>query len=106
MPFVNQIDPTHFLTAAHQWIGLGLISQNEVHGGFQYTNPFFKESNIPPDYFIGGLPLSITHPEGTFTDQGRDTKYHNIQDNAVYSFGNHSFRFGGQIDFQKTSRRS
>lgn len=100
VPFVNQIDPTHFFTAAHQWIPSGNFS-NEVRGGFQFTNPFFKESNIPPDYFIGGLPLSITQPEGTFTDQGRDTRYYNIQDNAVYSFGNHSFRFGGQIEFQK-----
>ncbi len=100
VPFVNQIDPTHFLSAAYQWIGSANFS-NEVRGGFQFTRPFFNESNIPPDYFIGGLPLAITHPEGSFTDQGRDTKYYNIQDNAVYSFGNHSFRFGGQIEFQK-----
>lgn len=100
VPFVNQVDPTHFLSAAYRWTGSAKFS-NEVGGGFQLTNPFFNESHIPPDFFIGGLPLGITHPEGTFTDQGRDTKYYNIQDNAVYSFGNHSFRFGGQIEFFK-----
>ena len=100
VPFVNQVDPTHFLTAAYRWTGSAKFS-NEARGGFQFTHPFFNQSHIPPDFFIGGLPLSITHPEGSFTDQGRDTKYYNIQDNAVYSFGNHSLRFGGQVEFQK-----
>ena len=100
VPFVNQIDPTHFLTAAYRWTGSANFS-NEVRGGFQFTHPFFNESHIPPDYFIGGLPLGLTNPEGSFTDQGRDTKYYNLQDNAVYSFGNHSLRFGGQIEWQK-----
>ena len=100
VPFVNQTDPTHFMSAAYAWTGSANFS-NEVRGGFQFTNPFFNQSHIPPDFFIGLLPLSITHPEGTFTDQGRDTKYYNLQDNAVYSFGNHSFRFGGQIEWQK-----
>ena len=99
-PFVNQIDPTDFLSAAYRWTGSPNFS-NEVRGGFQFTNPFFNESHIPPDFFIGGLPLGITHPEGSFTDQGRDTKYYNLQDNAVYSWGNHSLRFGGQIEWQK-----
>jgi len=100
VPFVNQTDPTHFLSAAYNSIAAARFS-NEVRGGFQLTNPFFNQSHIPPDFFIGGLPLSITHPEGSFTDQGRDTRYYNLQDNAVYSFGNHSFRFGGQIEWQK-----
>ena len=100
VPFVDQIDPTHFLTAAYRWTGSARFS-NEARGGFQFTRPFFNQSHIPPDFFIGSLPLSITSPEGSFTDQGRNTKYYNLQDNAVYSFGNHSFRFGGQIEWQK-----
>ena len=100
IPFVNQIDPTDFLTGAYRWTGSSNFS-NEARAGFQFTNPFFNQSHIPPDFFIGGLPLGITNPEGSFTDQGRDTKYYNLQDNAVYSFGNHSLRFGGQIEWQK-----
>ena len=100
VPFVNQIDPTHFLSAAYTWTGSSTFS-NEARGGFQFTTPFFNQSHIPPDFFIGGLPLGITHPEGSFRDQGRDTKYYNLQDNAVYSRGNHSLRFGGQIEWQK-----
>jgi hypothetical protein len=100
IPFVNQIDPTHFLSAAYNWTGSANFS-NEARGGFQFTRPFFNESHIPPDFFIGALPLGITHPEGSFTDQGRNTRYYNLQDNAIYSFGNHSFRFGGQIEWFK-----
>lgn len=100
-PFVNQVDPTEFLSASYRWTASSAFS-NEVRGGFQFTTPFFNEGNIPPDFFIGGLPL-ITSPEGSFTNQGRNTKYYNIQDNAVYALGNHSFRFGGQIEFQKLS---
>jgi hypothetical protein len=105
-PFVNQIDPTHFFTGAYRWTGSPNFS-NEVRGGFQLTKPFFEESHIPTDFFINsvnsvpGLPLGITHPEGSFTNQGRNTKYYNLQDNAVYSFGNHSLRFGGQVEFFK-----
>ncbi|MEP7039347.1 MAG: TonB-dependent receptor [Acidobacteriota bacterium] len=98
-PFVDQIDPTKFLSAAYRLTPTAHFS-NEVRGGFQLTKPFFLGSNIPSDYFIGGLPL-ITDPAGSFTDQGRNTSYYNIQDNAVYSIGNHSFRFGGQVEFQK-----
>lgn len=98
-PFVDQTDPTKFLSVAYRFTPTARFS-NEVRGGFQLTTPFFNESNIPSDYFIGSLGI-ITSPEGSFTDQGRETKYYNLQDNAVYSFGNHSLRFGGQVEFQK-----
>jgi len=102
-PFVDQVDPTRFLSAAYRFT-LGANFSNEARGGFQFTKPFFFEGNIPPDYFIGGLNgLGITSPEGSFTDQGRNTKYYNIQDNAVYSIGNHSIRFGGSVEFQQLS---
>ncbi len=73
---------------------------NEIRGGFQYAEPFFNESNVPQDFILstaGGLVL--TNPEGAFRDQGRNTDYRNVQDNAVYAVGDHSIRFGGGIDF-------
>ena len=100
VPFVDQVDPTDFLSAAYR-LTLGSNFSNEVRGGFQFTKPFFFGGHLPTDYFIGGTNSLITTPEGSFTDQGRTTKYYNIQDNAVYSIGNHSLRFGGQIEFQK-----
>ncbi len=97
VPFVDQTDPTKFLSIAFRTTPTTSFS-NEVRGGFQIAKPFFNQTHIPSDFFLGGLGL-VTTPEGSFTDQGRDTDYRNIQDNAVYSVGNHSFRFGGQIEF-------
>ncbi len=96
VPFVDQTDPTKFLSIAFRTTPTTSFS-NEVRGGFQFAKPFFNQSHIPSNFFIGGLGL-VTNPEGSFTNQGRDTDYRNIQDNAVYSIGNHSFRFGGQIE--------
>lgn len=92
--FTSQGGPTNFFVGAWRWTPNGNFS-NEVRGGFQYAEPFFSEGNIPSDYLIGiGL---FTNPEGSFREQGRDTLYRNIQDNAVYSTGNHTIRFGAQI---------
>ena len=99
--FVSQGGPTNFMALAYRRTFSSNFS-NEVRGGFQYSEPFFSESNVPSDFIIattGGLGL--TNPEGTFRDQGRNTDYRNIQDNAVLAFGNHSLRFGGGVDFYK-----
>ncbi len=96
--FVNQGGPTNFFAAAYR-MTISENFSNEIRGGFQKSEPFFRESNVPGNYIIsttGGLAL--TNPEGTFRSQGRNTKYRNIQDNAVYVWGNHSFRFGAGLD--------
>ena len=97
-PFVTQGGPTNFFVAAYRTV-LGNNFSNEVRGGFQYSEPFFNESNIPTDYLIG--QSLFTSPEGSFRDQGRNTLYRNIQDNAGYTIGNHSLRFGAQAEFYK-----
>lgn len=81
---------------------------NEVRGGHQFSNPFFHEGGVATDFVIGApgvqtqgqntLAGIITSPEGQFRDQGRNTWYYNIQDNASYTTGNHSFRFGFNRD--------
>jgi hypothetical protein len=98
VPFVNQGGPTNLFVAAYQWVPTNNFS-NEFRGGFQYSEPFFMESNVPSDYLLG-LPL-ITNPEGASRSQGRNTLYRNFQDNAVYTLGNHSIRFGAQAEFFK-----
>lgn len=99
--FVTQGGPTVFYAGSYRST-IGNNFSNEVRGGYQSSKPFFNdEDHIPSDYLIGqtaGQTL-FTSPEATFFDQGRDTGYKNIQDNAVYSRGNHSFRFGGQAEF-------
>lgn len=70
---------------------------NTVRAGFQLSKPFFLSTTpTATNYLIGGLPF--TQPENTFQNQGRDTVYKTLQDNAVYTFGNHSLRFGGGVD--------
>lgn len=95
-PFVTQGGPTQFLVGAYRNT-IGDNFSNEIRSGFQKSEPFFNESNIPSDYLIAGTVF--TNPEGSFRSQGRNTLYRNFQDNAVYTIGNHSLRFGGQAEF-------
>lgn len=68
---------------------------NELRVGGTRGGPIFLRTNPEPANFI--IPTLISNPETTFLDQGRFSKYYNIQDNADYVRGNHSIRFGGQL---------
>jgi hypothetical protein len=92
-PFGSQTATTNELVGAFNW-SISNRLNNEVRGGYQKSNPFFNTSGLPSDFFIS-LPLTDS-PENSFLSQGRTTKLYNIQDNAVYSWRNQSFRFGGQ----------
>jgi hypothetical protein len=100
IPFVFQGGPTNFFAGAFRTTPTSSFS-NEIRGGFQYSEPFFSESGIPSDFLLG-IPL-VTNPEASFREQGRKTDYRNIQDNAVYTLGNHSLRFGAQAEFYNIS---
>jgi hypothetical protein len=104
VPFVNTTGPTDFFTGAYRTT-FGSNFSNEFRAGLQNSGVIFDEGDsIPTDYLISqGL---VTSPEGSFRTQGRKTRYRNFQDNAVYSWENHSFRFGGNIDFQRASSRT
>jgi hypothetical protein len=107
-PFVFQGATTTLYIGAYNWTPTPSFS-NEVRGGYQYSNPFFLESGVPTDNVFStnqtpsGTALAgiISNPEGTFRSQGRNTSYWNLQDNATYTRGNHSFRFGGNRDAYK-----
>jgi hypothetical protein len=94
-PFGFQDSTTNELVGAYNWTISSRLT-NEVRGGYQKSNPFFNTGGLPSDFFIS-LPLSDS-PENSFLQQGRTTKLYNIQDNAVFSMGRHSFRFGGQAN--------
>lgn len=68
---------------------------NEVRGGYFNSEPVFNRTEATPSQFLA-LPL-VTNPELTFMDQGRFVDTYNLQDNATYIAGNHTFRFGGQF---------
>jgi hypothetical protein len=102
-PEVNQPAPNRFLALAYRMSPTATFT-NEVRGGYYKSAPTFNRSTAEPDFFVS-LPSiggsQIGNPEVIFEDQGRFTKYYNIQDNAEYIRGNHSLRFGGQGQFFK-----
>ena len=99
VPFGFQDSLTNTFVAAHSWAVSNKLN-NEIRGGYQKSNPFFRTGGLPSDFF---LTLSLTDsPENSFLPQGRTTKLYNLQDNAVYALGaKHSLRFGGQINFYR-----
>jgi Carboxypeptidase regulatory-like domain len=99
IPFGFQDATTNEFVGAYNWIVNSSLS-NEIRGGYQKSNPFFRTGGLPSDFFIG-LSGLFSSPENSFLPQGRTTKLYNLQDNAVYTKGQHSFRFGGQINFFK-----
>jgi hypothetical protein len=92
IPDVVQPAKPKFFVMAYRYTPTARLT-NEVRGGYVASAPVFLRSNPTPANFI--TPTLISNPETTFTDQGRDTKYYNFQDNAEYTRGNHSLRFGG-----------
>ncbi|MEP7039860.1 MAG: carboxypeptidase-like regulatory domain-containing protein, partial [Acidobacteriota bacterium] len=97
VPFANQTGPTQLYVASYRTI-IGSNFVNEVRGAFNKSNPFFNQAtNFPSNYLIGGLPFGLSTPEASFQNQGRDTKQYTFQDNASYTVGKHSLRFG--IDY-------
>lgn len=109
-PFVRQSGPTKLFIASYRTT-LGSKFVNEIRGAYQPAEPFFKQSSLPGDFIIGqiaanglpvsGLPLTISTPEASFEDQGRNTRQYTLQDNASWSLGNHSLRFGTDFNAQR-----
>jgi hypothetical protein len=98
--FNTQGGPTDLFVAAYRMSPTTSFS-NEIRGGYQRSKPFFQDTTDPTSLpFLIGIPL-LTNPEPSFQSQGRNTNYYNAQDNASWTRGNHSFRFGGQAQFYR-----
>lgn len=67
---------------------------NEFRVANQLSRPRFDRTDQPANFLT--LPV-ISSPESTFQTQGRNTSTWLVSDNAVYTWGDHSIRFGGQI---------
>jgi hypothetical protein len=109
VPYVFQGAGTNFYAVAYNMSPTPSFA-NEIRAGYQRSEPFFSEGGVPTDFVFSanqgpsGTALAniISNPEGTFRSQGRNTDYWNLQDNANYTWNNHSFRFGGQLQAYKT----
>jgi Carboxypeptidase regulatory-like domain len=97
-PSVIQSSTNKLLVLAYRWTPTGRFS-NEVRGGSFRSAVPFDNTNTNPGFYVG-VPL-ISNPVVTFQDQGRFTRYYNIQDNADFTIGAHGLRFGGQLQFQE-----
>jgi hypothetical protein len=109
VPFVFQGAGTNLYVAAYNMSPSPSFA-NEIRAGYQRSEPFFNEGGVAPDFNFStnqtpsGTAVAgiISNPEGSFRSQGRNTDLWNLQDNANYTRGNHSLRFGGQVAAYKT----
>lgn len=111
----NAQDPTGFtqaprgsLASKNKTVSLAYRSNitptfiNEVRGGIFFSDVQFGSFENPG--MLLGLPLALSNPENNTLSQGRVVKTYNIQDNIDWIVGNHSLRFGGQMQtFKPTS---
>jgi len=93
-PFGFQDAHTKFLSVAWNWTPSANLT-NELRGGGQKSDPTFDKTAETPEFYMI-VPL-INNPETSFDAQGRATDIFNLQDNAVWTRGSHSIRFGGQF---------
>lgn len=70
---------------------------NEARGGFSFPRAVFNRTVDTPSFFLNSS--LINEPESRFLNQGRFQHNYNIQDNATFSAGNHSIRFGASGQF-------
>ncbi|MFN0124456.1 MAG: carboxypeptidase regulatory-like domain-containing protein, partial [Blastocatellia bacterium] len=97
-PSTIQSSDNKLLVLAYRW-SAGARFSNEIRGGtFRSIVPFDNTDPKPANYIV---PTVISNPVVTFQDQGRFTRYYNIQDNADLTLGNHGLRFGGQLQYQE-----
>lgn len=112
-PGVIQASKNKTFVAAYRRI-LSQSMVNEIRGGiFTSEVPFDRTDPLPDFMFAAGATGllanlfqggaftggSVSNPENTFMDQGRNTKGFNFQDNADVVWGKHSLRFGGQLQY-------
>jgi hypothetical protein len=96
-PPVTQTDTTHLFTGAYRTF-IGANFTNEFRIGYTQSKPFFNEGAINSNFIIAGLPFGITSPEASFESQGRNTRLVNFRDDANWTVGDHSIRFGGILE--------
>jgi len=101
-PFTDNINRPRFFTVGYR-TSIGDNFSNDLRFGFSSDVGNFNQNGDLGNFIIQGavLPFNMTNPEATAEAQGRSYRQETYRDDAVYSFGNHAIRFGGQIERQK-----
>jgi hypothetical protein len=103
VPLVFNDDHIKFLSTAWRWNPNSTMT-NEVRFGFNIAPAYFLTNQKFGNYLVDqndpltGAPLvPFTIPDPNFLPQGRDTHTWSWQDNASWVKGNHTIKFGAQV---------
>jgi Carboxypeptidase regulatory-like domain/TonB dependent receptor len=97
IPLVHNDDHIKFLSTAWRWNPSATLT-NEVRFGFDLAPAFFLTSqSFGSGFIIDGAGFPFTSPAPNFLPQGRNTHTYSWQDNASWVRGNHTVKFGVQL---------
>jgi hypothetical protein len=96
VPLVQNNDSTKFLSLSWRWSPTGTIT-NEARFGFNLAPAFFTTSQQFGSYVLDDATLPFTDPNPNFLPQGRNTHTWTGLDNATFTKGNHTIKFGGSV---------
>lgn len=94
IPFGFQDAQTYTTNVAWRYTPSATLT-NELRVANQLSRPAFGSTAEVPAFYLT-VPL-VSSPEVNFEPQGRDTSTWLVANNAVYTWGDHTIRFGGQI---------
>jgi len=101
-PQATQNAPVDFYVGAWRFSPKSSLT-NEVRVGYVKAYPSFPETQPRQPFLlttgVAALAGLITSPESSYLFQGRNTHTYTAQDNAEYTRGNHSLRFGTVLNF-------
>jgi hypothetical protein len=98
VPLVQNNDAIKFLSTSWRWNPRSNLT-NEVRFGFDLAPAYFTTSqNFGSGFVLNDGTLPFTDPNPNFLPQGRDTHTWSWQDNANWVKGNHTIKFGTQIE--------
>jgi Carboxypeptidase regulatory-like domain/TonB dependent receptor len=97
VPLVSNDDHIKFLSTAWRWSPSTNLT-NEVRFGFNLAPAFFiTRQSFSSGTTIDSADFPFTGPDPNFLPQGRNTHTYSWQDNANWTHGNHSLKFGFQL---------
>jgi Carboxypeptidase regulatory-like domain/TonB-dependent Receptor Plug Domain/TonB dependent receptor len=96
VPLVYNNDQEKFLSIGWRWSPTGTIT-NEARFGFNLAPAFFYTNQQFGSYTIDNGSLPFTGPDPNFEPQGRNTRTWTGLDNASFTKGNHTIKFGGSV---------
>jgi hypothetical protein len=96
VPAVQNDDHVNFASVAWRWSPTGTIT-NEARFGFNLAPAYFTTTQKFGNYILDDTTLPWTDPNPNFLPQGRNTRTWTGLDNASFTKGNHTIKFGGSV---------